>query len=157
MGTQLPSSERGRNPQFSPHVYCGQTAGWTKMPLGVGTEVSLGPGDAVLDGDPAPPKRCMAPSFRPMSTVANGWMDEDVTWYGSRPGHIVLDGDPAPPPAKGAQQPPLFSADVNHGHGRPSQLLLSPCHFRPHRSTSQMRPIATDGVMVCRSVCRSRP
>jgi len=35
-------------------VYCGQTAGWIKMPLG--TEVGLGPGDIVLDGDPAPPQ-----------------------------------------------------------------------------------------------------
>ena len=34
------------------HVYCGQTAGWIKMPLG--TEVDIGPGDTVLDGDPAP-------------------------------------------------------------------------------------------------------
>jgi len=33
--------------------------GWIKMPLG--TEVGLGPGDSVLDGDPAPPtKRCTA-------------------------------------------------------------------------------------------------
>ena len=30
-----------------------QTAGWIKMPLG--TEVGLGPGDIVFDGDPAPP------------------------------------------------------------------------------------------------------
>ena len=29
-----------------------QTVGWIKMPLG--TEVSLCPGDIVLDGDPAP-------------------------------------------------------------------------------------------------------
>jgi len=28
-------------------------AGWIKMPLG--KEVGLGPGDIVLDGDPAPP------------------------------------------------------------------------------------------------------
>jgi len=34
-------------------VYCGQTIGWMKMPLG--REVCLGPGDIVLDGDPAPP------------------------------------------------------------------------------------------------------
>ena len=34
-------------------VCCGQTVGWTKMSLG--TEVGLGPGDIVLDGDPAPP------------------------------------------------------------------------------------------------------
>jgi len=32
-------------------VYCGQTVGWIKMPLA--TEVDLGPGDIVIDGDPA--------------------------------------------------------------------------------------------------------
>jgi len=43
-------------------VYCGQTAGWIKMPLG--TEVGLGSGDVVLDGDPAPPKKVgTAPIF----------------------------------------------------------------------------------------------
>jgi len=36
-------------------VYCGQTVGWIRMPLG--TEVGLGPGDIVLDGDPAPPMK----------------------------------------------------------------------------------------------------
>ena len=36
-------------------VYCGQKVGWIKMPLGtVGTEVGLGPGDIVLDGNPVP-------------------------------------------------------------------------------------------------------
>jgi len=34
-------------------VYCGQTAGWMKMPLGA--EVYLSPGHIVLDGDPALP------------------------------------------------------------------------------------------------------
>ena len=33
-------------------VYCGQTIGWITMPLG--TEAGLGPGDIMLDGDPAP-------------------------------------------------------------------------------------------------------
>jgi len=51
------------------------------MPLGM--EVGLGPGDVVLDGTAAPPKRGTAPSFRSMSIVTiNGWMDEDATWYG---------------------------------------------------------------------------
>jgi len=56
---------------FLVHVYCGQTAGWMKTPLG--TEVDLGPGHIVLDAVPAlretrtePPP----PSFRPMSIVA---------------------------------------------------------------------------------------
>ena len=57
--------------QFLAHV-CGQTAGWMKTPLG--TEVDLGPGHIVLDGDPAPSEkwhsRIPPPSFRPMSIVA---------------------------------------------------------------------------------------
>ena len=53
MGTQPPSQKGGGAPQFSAHVYCGQTAAWIKMPLGM--EVGLGPGDFVLDGNPAPP------------------------------------------------------------------------------------------------------
>ena len=59
-----PSSPKGHNsPQFSTHVYCGQAAGWIKMPLG--TEVGLGPGHIVLGGDPAAPteKGTAAPNF----------------------------------------------------------------------------------------------
>jgi len=43
------------------------------MKMLLGTEVDLGPGHSVLDGDPAPPSRergTAAPFFRPMSTVA---------------------------------------------------------------------------------------
>jgi len=51
------------------HVYCGQTAGWIKMPFG--TEVGLDPGHIVLDEDPSPPpQRGIAPNFRSMSIVA---------------------------------------------------------------------------------------
>jgi len=54
-GNPAPPTERGTAaPHFSAHVYCGQTAGWIKMPLG--TNVGLGPGDIVLDGKPAPPR-----------------------------------------------------------------------------------------------------
>ena len=44
------------------------------MPLG--TEVGLGPGHIVLDGDPAPfaRKEHAAPTFRPMYIVAK-WLD----------------------------------------------------------------------------------
>ena len=50
-------------PLFSAHVYCGQTARWIKMALGM--EVGLGPGHIVLDGDtaPLPPKRGGASQF----------------------------------------------------------------------------------------------
>jgi len=62
-----PSPKRGRSPQFSANVYGGQTAEWIKMPLG--TEVSLGPDDIVLDGDQATisPRREQSPlpNFRP--------------------------------------------------------------------------------------------
>jgi len=40
-----------RPPPLLAHVYCGQAAGWIKIPLG--TDVGLGLGD-VLDVDPAP-------------------------------------------------------------------------------------------------------
>ena len=53
-------------PTFRP-LYCGQTAGGIAMPLDI--EVDLGPGNIVLDGDPAP-GRGTTPSFRPMSIVA---------------------------------------------------------------------------------------
>jgi len=58
-----PSSplKKGHSSHFSTHVYCGQTAGWMKMPLG--TNVGL-----VLD-PPPPPKKGTAPIFRPMSIV----------------------------------------------------------------------------------------
>jgi len=52
MGTQSPLRKKGRSPQFSAHVYCGQTVAWIKMPLG--TDVGLGLRDIVLDGDQAP-------------------------------------------------------------------------------------------------------
>jgi len=49
----LAPQKRRHSPQFSAHVYCGQMAGWIKMPLRI-MEVGLGPGYVVLDGDPAP-------------------------------------------------------------------------------------------------------
>jgi len=72
MGTQLPPEKKSTSTptQFLSHVYCGQTAGWMKTPIG--TEVDLGPGHIVLDGVPALRERSTAPppSFRPMSIVA---------------------------------------------------------------------------------------
>jgi len=55
------------------------------MPLG--REVGLGPGDIVLDGDPAhPPKGAQqSPLFGPCLLWPNGWMDQDGNWCGGRP------------------------------------------------------------------------
>jgi len=68
--TAPPPKKGGHSPQFLAHVCCGQTAGWTKMPLSM--EIDLGLGDIVLDGDPAPPERgpSSPPSLRPVSIVA---------------------------------------------------------------------------------------
>ena len=85
MEAQSPSPTCG--PQFSAHVYCGQTAGWIKMPLG--KKVSLSPGDSVLDGDPAPPPHkgdeAPSPIYGLFLLWPNGWMHQDATWYGCRP------------------------------------------------------------------------
>jgi len=51
MSTQLPLLQSGTVPQLSARIFCGQTAAWIKMPLGI--EVGLGPGHIALDGDPA--------------------------------------------------------------------------------------------------------
>ena len=58
-GDPAPPAVKGTQPKFLAHVYCGQTAKWIKMPLGM--EVYLGPGHIVLDGDPAPPKGAQQP------------------------------------------------------------------------------------------------
>jgi len=52
-------------------VYCGQMVGSIKMKHG--TEVGLGPGDIVLDGDAAlRPQKGHSPQFWPMSIVVKG-------------------------------------------------------------------------------------
>ena len=65
------SPRGGATPKFSAHVYCGQTARWMKLLLGI--VVGLSPGAFVLDGDPAhSPKRGQSPlpNFRPVSIAA---------------------------------------------------------------------------------------
>jgi len=100
-----PSAQKGGGaPQFSAHVYCGQTAAWIKMPLG--TEVGLGPGHIVLDGDPAPlPKRGQSsPSIcGPFLFWPNGWIHQDATWYEGRPQprRLCVRCGPSPSPQKG--------------------------------------------------------
>jgi len=61
-GPSPPPQKRGQSPQFSAHLYCGQTAGCIKMQLGM--EVGLNPSDFVSAGDPVPcSKRGRAPQF----------------------------------------------------------------------------------------------
>jgi len=69
------------------------------MPLD--TEVGLGSGDIVLNGDPATPrKRGHTPNFDCGQTVR--WIKMKLgVELGLGTSHIVLDGDPASPPQKG--------------------------------------------------------
>jgi len=99
---------KGAHTQFSADVCCGQTTGWIKMPLG--TEVGLGPGHIVLDGDPAllRQKVHIPQIFGPCLLWPNGWIDHDTTWNGSRPWprpHCVRWGPSSP---KKGTQPPIF-------------------------------------------------
>jgi len=94
--------KRGQGPQFLAHVYCGQTAVWIKIALGM--QVGLGAGQIVLDVDPAPlPQKggTDIPQFSAHVCCCEtaGWikMPLDIE-LGLGPGFIVLDGDAAPPP-----------------------------------------------------------
>ena len=52
-------------------VYCGQKVSWIKLPLG--TEVGIGPGHTVLDGDPfhSTERGTAAPFFQRLQTHAS--------------------------------------------------------------------------------------
>jgi len=128
-GHSSPSKIGSRAPKFSARLYCGQTAGHIKMPLG--TEVVLGMRDIVFDMDLATPRKRAHHSTQFLVHVycgqMAGWMKTSLgTEVDLGPGHIVLDGVPAPAKLRGTAAP-LFSAHVYCGHGRPSQLLLSSC------------------------------
>jgi len=69
-----------------------------RMPLGM--KVDLGPGDIVLDGGPAPPRKGeQQPSlFGPFLLWPNGWMYQDTTRYRDMPRprrHCVRSPSPA--------------------------------------------------------------
>jgi len=152
MRTPLPQKMRTAAPILA-HVYCGQTVGYIKMPFG--TQVYVGPGHIVLDGNPAlHPKGAQPPIFGPCLLLPNGWMDQDATWY-TEIGpmrHCVrwgpmLDGDPSPPAKKGHSLPPQFSASVCCGQtsgwikmplGTEVRLGPGEIVFDPHRTQSRL-------------------
>ena len=92
MGTQLHTPT-----QFLAHVYCGQTAGWIKMPRG--TEVNLGTCDVVRWGRSSPLNGAQPQfSVHVYCGQTARWMKTPLgTEVDLSPGHSVLDGDPAPP------------------------------------------------------------
>ena len=93
-------SPKVHSSQFSANICCSQMAAWIKISLGM--EVGLGPGDFVLDGDPAPPpqKGGRAPKFSAHVYCAKtaGWIKLVLGMEaGLRPGDCVRWG-PSPPP-----------------------------------------------------------
>ena len=114
--SSAPQKWGGPPPQFSAHVHCGQTAGWVKMTLC--TEVGLGPGHIMLDGDPAPAPRkgIEPPIFGPSLLWLNGWMHQDATWCGGRPQprRLCVRWGLSPLPQKW-RSPTRFSAHVYCG------------------------------------------
>jgi len=53
--------------------------------MSLGREVDLGPGDIVLDGDPAPPPKMGGGTAAPPPIFGSClfwpyWMDQDATW-----------------------------------------------------------------------------
>ena len=123
-------------------VYCGQTVGWIKMPLGM--EVGLGPGH-VLDGDPAPPPKGAQP---PTQYTAHVCCDQTAGWIKMPLGteeasaQATLCQMGSQLPRKGAQQPPLFGRCLLWPIGRLSQQLLSSC-----------LEVSVYGYYVCVRVC----
>ena len=99
-------------PQFSTNVRCGQTAGWTKMLLGM--EVGLGLGDFMCDGDSAPPEKGHS---SPIQFLADVYCGQTAAWIKMPLGtevdlglrNIVFDVDPATPRKKGTRTShPIF-------------------------------------------------
>jgi len=138
MGIQHAPPKVAQSRQFSAHVYCGQTAGWIKMPLS--TELGLGSGDIMLDGDPSPRKRGHSPPTEFSAIVycgqTAGWIKMPLgTEVDLGPGHIVFDRDPdaTPPPKGDSSLAPLFGPHLLWPNGRPSHLLLSSCFSKSIR------------------------
>jgi len=115
MGTQLPPPRKGT----AGHICCGQMAARIKMPLGM--EVGLGPGDFVLDEDPAlsPQKGGGVPPPKKNKKLAHVYCGHGQTavWLnmvlrmevGLSPGDFVLDGHSGPPSQKRGRAPsPIF-------------------------------------------------
>ena len=114
-----PSNKAAQQPlYFSAHVYCGQTAAWIKMPLGM--DVGLGPGHVTIDGTELPQTRGHSsppPIFGPC-----------LLWPCKR-----LDGgtrDVYPLQGKWHSSHSTFRPTLLW-HGRSSQLLLNICSNIP--------------------------
>jgi len=125
-GPSSPLPEIGQTPKSAAHVYCGQAAAWIKMQLG--TIIGLGPGNIVLDADPAPPPKWHSSppqiSAHVVAKRLDGWIHATCHEGGPRPGPHCVTWGPSSPLTKGAQRP-IFGQCLLWSNGRPSQLLMS--------------------------------
>jgi len=101
-GNPAPPPLNGTAPNFRPmSVVAGQTAGWTKMPLGL--EIGLIPGNFVFDGDPAAPAQIKGTA--PTQFLAHVYCGQTAEWIkmplatevNLGAGNVVLDWVAAPP------------------------------------------------------------
>ena len=98
-GDTAPLPKKGADPQFSPHLYCGQTAGCIKVPLGM--EVGLSLGNCVRWG----PSPLSQKGRSPTQFSAHVYCGQTAAWIkmllGTEVGlglrDIVFDVDPATP------------------------------------------------------------
>ena len=105
-GPSSPSPKGERSPNFLAHICCSQFPAGVKMPLGM--ELGLGPGDFVLNADPAPPSPNQFSAHVYCGQTA-GWMKLVLGMeVGLIPCDFMLDGDPAPPPQKGQSSHQIF-------------------------------------------------
>ena len=82
-----------------------------------GTKVGPGPGDIVLDGDPAPlNKEAHNPQFWSMSFFGQtaGWMKLILGMVVGLSPEFVLDGDPAPSPKRGRAPSLILRVEVEN-------------------------------------------
>jgi len=127
MGTHLPCP-KGTQPPISAHICCGRMAEWIKMPLGV--EVGLGPGDFVLDGDPAhPPQKGAEPrkfSAHVYCGRTAGWSKMPLGMeVGLSPGVFVLDRDLASSPKRRRSPLPIFGPFLQRAQCSHCQRCIS--------------------------------
>ena len=110
--SQKGGGARGQGPQFSDHVYCGQTAGWIKMTLGMEVGRPWSSPHYARWGHSSPlQKRGRAPQFSTHLYCGQtvGCIKMSVCMeVGLIPGVFVLDGDPALLHTKGYSSLPNF-------------------------------------------------
>ena len=100
--------------------------------MSLGMELGVGPGDFLLDGDPASPTQKWGGDPK---KSAHAYCGQTAEWMmlvlgmevGLSLGDFVLDGDPAPPSPKGAQTPNFrpISVAAKWLHGSRCHLVWS--------------------------------